>query len=270
MLLLAACTAGRRFAYSATTDVAASDGVVVTLVDLLATGRRLAEDYVATLPADLRERVGQVDAVAVRAAVRITVRDHFTGVGYRQEGGSGVLVAAPVGAPLILSAGHVFDSAAEDRQVTCWTSAGERLSASVLAAVHRSPAEDHAQLRCADAAIPLADPPTTASPQPGTIVIAYGYPDQCGVNPAGQTVRGEAYEGAALSPLRLFLRVVDEDPLRLEPVAGAVPLGGFSGGGLFDLDGHVVGVLTGMSWATSTDATYIEVAGCSVDAMPRF
>ncbi len=164
-LLLAACASGRVFAFDPTTPVVNGDGKVVTLVDLLATGRH----------------------------------------------------------------------------------------------------EDFARLQCTSTiARPL---PGRGSPRAGSLAVAYGYPDGCGVDSRGRVVVGHAFAGRPLAPLRLLLRVVQAEPLLLEPIAGAVPLGGFSGGGIFDLDGRVIGVLVGSEWDPSLDAVRVRVAGVSVDAM---
>ncbi len=109
--------------------------------------------------------------------------------------------------------------------------------------------------------------PGTADPVPGELVVALGYPDQCGVNTSGRLVRGEACADQPLEPLALLLSVASASPLVLLPVAGALPEGGFSGGGIFNRTGEVVGVLTGVEWEPGKSASVTRVRGCSVAAM---
>jgi hypothetical protein len=263
-VLLAGCSTGRVFPFDRSTPVPAADGAVVTQLDLLNAGRRLADDYVAALPAAEQARVASVDAVALRAAVRVAIRLP-TGRGYHEDSGSGVLVASgDAEPPRLLSAGHVFASAGAAHSVVCRTTGGLALEATTVDAVHAQDV-DRARLQVAPVPAAIGSLPRRASPRAGSLVIAYGYPDRCGVDEAGRTVHGAAFGDEPLAPLRLVLRVIGDRPLRLEPVAGALPLGGFSGGGIFDLDGRVVGVLTGMSHPWSRDALVVTVTGTSVD-----
>lgn len=273
LLLFAACASGRALPYDRTVPVPATDGGVVTEVDLLAAGRTLVDDYVAAMPAAERECVAALDALAARVCVRIGVRTSFAG-GHGQECGSGVLTVAPgADVPVVLSAAHVFPGTRDGATIHCWTTAGVALEASLAAPAEVPPLAERSRESWDWVELRLASPPGAgpwprrAAPVAGSLVLAYGYPDRCGVDAAGRTVRGEAYEGAPLLPLRMVLRVIDDAPLELAPVAGAMPLGGFSGGGLFDLDGQVVGVLTGTKYELDRNAQHVLVTGTSAAAM---
>ncbi len=261
-----ACVSGRFMPFGTNLDVVPANAQVVTELDLLHTGRALVDQSLMTLPEETQQQIRAVDAMARAAIVRLAVRFQFVGSGYTQASGSGVIVVSPTRAPRVLSAGHVVLATGDDREVWCRTTAGVRLPAHLMTASDGSTSADHAVFSLPDS--PTCTLPECAPPRVGSLCLAYGYPDQIGIDAQGRTVGGESYEDDYLAPIRLLLRVVDASPLRLEPVAGALPLGGFSGGGIFDLEGRVVGVLTGTRWEHSREGRHVLVEACSVESMP--
>lgn len=269
LLAVSSCTApGRELAYGDAVPLSPREGRVATKLDLLASGRALVDAHLAELP--LAERQA-LDAAIVRgkaACVRIQARFDFDALGlsFSQASGSGVSVRGPSGTPIVLTAGHTFSSAGAGMRSTAVTMSGRDIPTAMVECVHED-ALDFAVLRWERA--PAADDvfPGTADPVPGELVVALGYPDQCGVNTSGSLVRGEAYAAQPLEPLALLLRVASTSPLVLLPVAGALPEGGFSGGGIFNRTGDVIGVLTAVEWEPGRSASVTRVRGCAVAAM---
>lgn len=89
------------------------------------------------------------------------------------------------------------------------------------------------------------------------LVFLLAYPDPCGVDGRGRIVRGDGFESAYLAPRVTFARVESLTPLVLVPVAGAVPLGGASGGGIFDREGGLVGIVSGVPWEPRRDTRHL-------------
>ena len=88
-----------------------------------------------------------------------------------------------------------------------------------------------------------------------------------GVDSTGWIVRGEAYEDDYLAPLVTILRVESESPLVLAPVTGALPLGGASGGGIFDRRGALIANLTGTGWESDRNGVTYSIDACAVSVM---
>lgn len=242
------------------------DGRVLTTLDLLAAGEEATRRFVEQLDPTTRDRLAASRARAEGATVRVAVRHGFHGLGsYGQNAGSGVLVTARDGSPLVLSAAHTFATTADDRVTHLATPAGDRVAATMTECVYED-GLDYAVLRPTepvDACVPVRASALAA----GELVLALGYPDVCGMLPDGRIARSDHQMAEPLAPLSLLLRVVDGDPLQLLPVAGALPLDGFSGGGLFDLDGRAIGVLTGVEWSPGADALEVAIKACGVLAM---
>jgi S1-C subfamily serine protease len=268
LLMVSACTApGREVPYASARTLPTIEGRVATNLDLLASGRTLVDEYVTQLPEPRRKQIAAVIARGKQASVRIVARYGFSssGASYTENSGSGVLVAGSDGSAVVLTAGHTFADTSADLRVSVFSLAGREIAATMVDIEHEK--RDFAVMRCEPFSASDVVLAGMAAPRPGELVVALGYPDQCGVDRAGRVVRGESYTNDLLEPLALVLEVASTEPLLLLPVAGALPLGGFSGGGLFDLDGSVVGVLTGSEWEPNKDAMVVRVFGCSTAAM---
>jgi S1-C subfamily serine protease len=273
LLAAAACTApGREIPYASARPLPVVYGRVVTNLDLLASGREIVDEYVAALPEPHRGRLRAVIARGKLATAGVHARFAIdaAGTSYQEQQGTGVFVAGTDGAPWVITAGHTFVNAGPERAVRVSTRAGRELPGELVACSYDSERQvpDFAAIRCAVAPPPGVVVATCAAPREGELVVALGYPDRFGVDDAGRLRRLDP--GAALpEPLALLLEVVQVEPLMLVPVAGALPLGGFSGGGFFDADGNVVGVLTGVrhTWEPGGAAETWHVIGCSVAAM---
>lgn len=271
-VLFAACAVGREVPYGSVQPLPIQ-GRLATTLDLLASGRQFVDDYLQQLPEQQRLAALATIAKGEQATARVSVKHGFgaLGMSFTMQSGTGVLVRGSGGSPLVLSAGHTFAVEASDSRAQVVALDGRVVEASMLDCKPGSGGAgtpDYAVLQCDRAVDVDLVLPDTAAPRTGELVIALGYPDQCGVDRLGRVVRFGPDGAQRITPLAFVLEVVDEDPLVLVPVAGALPLGGFSGGGIFDLDGNVVGVLTGVQWSHGADSMTVTVNGCSVAAMP--
>lgn len=268
----AACSVGREIPFDSAQPLPIQ-GRVATVLDLLASGRLFVEDYLQSLPEQKRLLALATITKGEQVTARVSVKYGFdsSGMSFSVASGTGVIVRGSTGSHFVLSAGHTFEITAPDRRVEVVASDGRVVAASMLDCKSGSGgvgSPDYAVLQCDAAAGAVLVAADTAAPRTGELVVALGYPDQCGVDRLGRIVRFGPDGSARIAPLQLLLEVVTEEPLVMVPVAGALPLGGFSGGGLFDLDGNVIGVLTGVQWSTGSDSMTVTVNGCSVLAMP--
>jgi S1-C subfamily serine protease len=271
-VLFAACSVGREIPYGSVQQLPIQ-GRLATTLDLLAGGRQFVDDYLQQLPEQQRLAALATIAKGEQATARVSVKHGFgsLGMSFSMASGTGVLVRGSGGSPLVLSAGHTFDVKASDSRVQVVALDGRVVEASMLDCKTGSGGvgtPDYAVLKCDRALDPDLVLPGTAAPRKGELIVALGYPDQCGVDRLGRVVRFGPDGADRIAPLACVLEVATEAPLQLVPVAGALPLGGFSGGGLFNLDGNVVGVLTNTEWSFGADSLTVAVKGWSVAAMP--
>ena len=270
---LGACAApGREIAFADVQPLPVVRGRVVTTLDMLESGRRIVDDYVAALPEPQRERLRSVIDRAKRATAGVHARHGFGALGtsYRESSGSGVFVAAADGSPVVLTAGHTFDETGDDLKVRVSMRGGAERDGRLLASVFDPGAGKDFAIVAVGRALPLGTVALShRAPRVGQFVVAVGYPERCGVDEAGRLTLLSP-NGPLPEPLVMFCEVAATDPLLLTPVAGALPLGGFSGGGCFDVDGNVIGVLTSLdaNWEPGGTSITYRVRGCSVAAMP--
>lgn len=208
-------------------------GDVVTLLDYYEAGRGRVDAFLAGRPdaAGLRDVIERVRDRVVRVHT-IVARE---GEAVETVRGSGVLIRDGT---RLLSAGHGFD---RDGEVRVLTTSGRSLPARLGERSHEvfgGPALDWAVLD-------LEDPPgeglDLGEIRAGRIVFAFGYPAGIGIGAGGRVVDGGMRQ-VPLMPLCVVARVRSVEPLDVVPLAGAIPLGGMSGGPVVDAGGDVVGV----------------------------
>jgi hypothetical protein len=257
--LLCACATGTEVRFDDVQAFAPENGSLVTLVDYLESGRRAVDRFLQGLPAAEGQELGASIVRAREACVRIAVRHHLSALSYNQVSASGVLVAKRSGGPVVLTAGHSFDERESKTSITL-------LDGTVLASAPLARAA-HDVGDWAILPVDERDPlpfVQTSEPVEGELAFTLGYPDQSGIDAQDRVVRGEAYQEDYLAPLVTILRVESTSPLVLTPIAGAVPLDGASGGGIFDRHGNLIANLSGIEWEAERDHVTYRISACPV------
>ena len=201
--------------------------------------------------------------------VRIEVRHSFEGNGYKSNHGTGIILKDGK----VLTAGHVLTEnvTGETLQVVLTLADGRIFSASV----EKQGEKDWARLQME---IPdgqenlLESPIVMKAATPGETAVFIGYPARLGLDGKGQVKsfhKGDEAQGISadkLAPMLVVASAEDLDAMTLKPLAGFPPVGGMSGGPIFNLKGQLVGVQHSVS--TTTDNATGGVLYYKIDAVP--
>ena len=247
----------------AATGIGETEGELVTLLDYLETGRRHARDYLTQQPAADGATLLDVARSCGSACVRVEIEVARQGAAVVAIHGSGFIVA---GGRYVVTAGHALD-ADEVLAIRVILSDGRTLAATAVGKdyeVFNSTDRDWAVLKLGEdrpddlVALKLGDA------EKGAPVIALGYPDQIGIDEGGRIAYGRE---APLEPLLFPARVSGTDPLALTPTAGAVPLGGISGGPVINAAGEVVGIFVSVSRTKASSTMHVSYGATPVASL---
>jgi S1-C subfamily serine protease len=214
------------------------DGDVVTLFHYLETGRQRAERFI---DGRAREVAGlrATQEKACSACVRVDIEIGSQGGTTRAVNGSGILVD---GGRHVITAGHGFEDG-PGNAIRITLSDGrvrEGLMNKSRYAAFENSDSDWAIIDIGDSAgLPALE---AGEAKVGSVAYALGYPSQIGIDAAGHLVPAYTAANSVLAPLIFPVRVRTVDPITLTPLAGAVPLGGISGGPVVDEEGRVIAV----------------------------
>lgn len=266
--LIAACSGAGHFQPFSTQSGLAARPRVITNIDFVGAGDQEAARFVREMPEADRTEVQAAIARAAAACVRIEVRRNISSSGYEANKGCGVLVqGAKPGDPIRLgSAGHVLDMAAS--YVCVVTTTGREItvnSPKVQFVRGGSSAQDWAVLQI-DNAVDLPTVPL-ASPKNGDLAFLLAYPDGIGRDAAGRFAYNKARENEPLLPLLTVAEVVQVSPLELRPLAGAVPLGGASGGAIVNRRGELIGLFNAVRHSLQANGVTYWLLGAESDAI---
>ncbi len=253
---------GRIVSYDSVTGIGETEGQLVTRLDYFESGRRLTRDYLAKQPAPNEATLWDVARTCASACVRVEIDIERQGESVAAVHGSGVIVA---GGGYVLTAGHALKA---DRilAIRVILKDGRTLGATVAEkdyAVFNSTGRDWAVLKLGDdrpadlVALKLSDV------KEGAPVIALGYPDQIGIDENGRIAYSRE---SPLAPLLFPGHVSGTDPITLTPAAGAVPLGGMSGGPVVNAAGEVVGIFVSVSRTTGSNMMRVSYGATPVAA----
>lgn len=272
LAVLAACSSGGHFEpYRPAMRGPEPWPLVITNLDLLRVGQAQAERFVAALPAAERAATEAALARAASACVRVEVLTRSSGSNFQFVKGSGVAMrgktaAAPV---RVGTAGHVLADGGST-EVAMRSSGGE--------AIHFDASRSEYTLFGSSdqdwGIIELASPPTNtpallvALPQQGELAFVLAYPDGVGRDEQGRMVYGKAAAAdAPLQPVLTVAEVTQTAPLQLRPLAGAMPLGGASGGAIVNRRGELIGLFNAVVANFEGDGVTHWLQGASTAAL---
>ena len=201
--------------------------------------------------------------------VRIEVRHSFIEGGYSSNHGTGIILKGGK----VLTANHVLIENVKDAEIEVILSLmdGRIFSASIEEQGERDWAR--LQMDIPDGQENLLESPITmAAATPNETAVFIGYPARLGLDAQGHVKsfhKGDKEQGIPadkLSPMLVVAVAEDLEAMTLKPLAGFPPVGGMSGGPLFNLKGHLIGVQHSVS--TTTDNTTGGVLYYKIDATP--
>lgn len=183
--------------------------------------------------------------------LRAQVHFNHTATSLQTNQGSAVLIAHDTFA---LTAGHLFDGITP-KNMEVFRTDGNSYHAELLHVEHTYPDRDLAILKLKRGALLTAneDKPTPefklAKAVVGELAICLGYPDGVGVRQNGKTDFMPADSYAYFEPIPVLVEVekVEENHLVLKPLAGAAPIGGMSGGPVFNTEGNLIGIFVAIT-----------------------
>jgi len=257
---------GRIASYNSTTGLGETgneDGRLLTLLDYFESGRRSARDYLSKQPAPGGTTLLHVAQACALACVRVeTEIDRGRNGAKAVVHGSGVIVAD---GRYILTAGHAF-AVEKILAVRVILTDGRVLQATVAGKDYDqfdTTGRDWAVLKLRE------DRPTDlvslklGAAKEHAAVIGIGYPDIIGINENGHIAFGS---DAPLAPLLFPAHINGTDPITMTPAAGAVPIGGISGGPVVNAVGEVVGIFVSVSKTPAKDMMIISYGATPVAA----
>jgi len=234
---------GRIAWHDAVTGIGETEGKLVTLLDYLESGRRLARDYLEQQPGPAGKTLWDVTQRCRAACVRVEIEVKRQGASVVVSHGSGVVVAD---GNYVLTAGHALN--VEDvLAIRVILSDGRVVAATAVKSdftEFNTTGRDWAVLKLAEDRPADLVALKLGQAREGEPVIAHGYPDQIGVDEHGRIAYSR---DGPLAPLLFPAHVNDTDPISLTPAAGAVPLGGMSGGPVVNANSEVVGIFVSVS-----------------------
>ena len=214
-----------------------ADAPVVTTLTAIALGHQRANVW---LRAE-HNRKPLLDAAARASASVVRVQCRYrSGDNESCERGTGAFVGA---AGCVLTVGHVLTHFDDDAKLSVQLADGKELPAVVLG---RGPSKqggdvhDWALLQVAGDARTLPAPLLLGIARAGEDVVLLGFGGDAGLGSAGVVVPNR--DGSVLTPTWLVARIDAVAGVFATPIAGSIPLGGFSGAPVVNAAGEVIAV----------------------------
>lgn len=228
-------------------------------------GSALSTEYLQKHAPDFSKKLADI----LPWVVRIEVRHSFEGGGYKSNHGTGIILNGGK----VLTARHVLTEnvGPGEAKIILTLVAGEILTASI----EEQGEKDWARLQIE---IPdgqenlLKSPIVRAAATPGETAVFIGYPARLGLDAQGHVQpfhKGDGAKGIPadqLLPMLVVAVAEDLEAMTLKPLAGFPPVGGMSGGPVFNLKGQLIGVQHSVS--TTTDNATGGILYYKIDATP--
>lgn len=219
-----------------------NEGSLVTLVDYFERGEeRVARELALGNESKARITVARA-AAAAHAVVRLRIHFGFHGETFSTTHATAALID---GGTHAITVGHAAIVAFEqpDARVELVLDDGRVLRVRARPLDHYDPAVPSTDWAVLDVVDPPAGLPALelGRPEPGERIVL-GFPGRFGMGAGDRVTIDDPQQSAKLRPLRLLCRAADAHATSLEMIAGAVPIGGFSGAPCIDVAGRVVGI----------------------------
>lgn len=209
--------------------------------------------------------------------VRIEVQHGITKSGYTSNHGTGIILADGK----IVTAKHVLTKNVKDlkakTKILLTTVDGRVFPAKVVQQGKRDWMILQMEVTDEQKAM-LKSPVKLATPVKDETVVFLGYPARLGLDEQGKVQsfhKGDAKKNipvSKLKPMMIVGSVSDIQKLHIKPLAGFAPVGGMSGGPVFNLKGEVVATQHSVSTTTANDTgkiLYYTIEGIpSTEAKP--
>jgi hypothetical protein len=242
---------------------APAESSVVTPLTTVAIGHHRALAYLDANP--VRRRLAKATARAAASVVRVQCRDYTNGT-EKCERGTGFVLAHG----FVLAPGHLLVRHSANARLSVQLADGTEIAATLTGRGHPTrtgDAGDFALLQVSAGSARLPAPLAVGEARSGAEVVMIGFSADAGLGRDGTVVGNR--DGAPLAPTWLVGRITDPYGVYIEPVAGCLPQGGFSGAPAIDATGAVVAMQTAVTTTRSEDAPRV-VAGEQIVDPPRF
>lgn len=226
-------------------------------------GSALSSEYLQKYAPDFLKELKDI----LPWVVRIEVKHSFADGGYSSNHGTGLILKEGK----VLTANHVVTQRVSGPVEIVLTLIDGRI---FPATIERQGELDWAflQMDVGTELSLLESPVTLADAKAGETAVFLGYPARIGLDKKGQVQsfnKGMPSKGVPadqLLPMLVVATAADLEAMKLDPLAGFPPVGGMSGGPIFNLQGQLIAVQHAVS-KTSDDATG-KVLYYKIDATP--
>ena len=262
-LHLARTSSGHVTQFDSVTPLTAANDPVITLLHYFESGRQVVEKHLDQL---VEQGVTSRQALDNMrdACVRVEVIFNEQGGHSQQVLASGVVVDDRY----VITAGHSLHEI-EDYRFEVIAKDGTVHEARLLEwdyTLYETRSRDWAVLELSDGdSLPSVG---IAKPSVGELAIIFGFPDGVGIDADGYVAQGGASKRRGfLSALTTLASVAEPSPLVMKPETGCIPLGGLSGGPVFNGKGEVFAIFVSVSKSTRTGAVLHTYQAVAIDTV---
>ncbi len=249
--------------FDTVTPITGASDSVITLLHYFESGRQIVEkrlDQLVNQGITSRQSLDRMRDACVRVEVIFNERDGHS----QQVLASGVVVDDRY----VITAGHSLHNI-KDYRFEVIGRDGTIHNARLLDwdyALYETRSRDWAVLELSDGqSLPSVG---IAKSEVGELAIVFGFPDGIGLDVEGHVAQGGSSKSRGfLSALTTLARVTEQSPLVMKPEAGCIPIGGLSGGPVFNGRGEAFAIFVSVSRSTRTGALVHSYQAVAIDAV---